>query len=210
MPFTAFASLLAPPLCAGCGAHAGAAEPLCGPCRRELRWLTGTVRAGGVELFAPLAYEGPARALVRSLKFRGATVAADAMAAQIASGAPPELLARGPLVPVPLHPRRLRRRGFNQAERLGEALAQRIGVELVDCLERTGPAVTQVGRDRAERLAGVHGTVAARVGAAVPPRAIVVDDVVTTGATLAACASALRAVGVEEVVAVAYARTPGR
>jgi ComF family protein len=210
MPIRALATLLAPPVCAGCGGHAGAAEPLCGACRRELRWLTGTARIGGVELFAPLAYEGPARAMVRALKFRGATLAADAMAAQIAAGAPPGALDRGVLVPVPLHPRRRRQRGFNQAERLAAALARRTGRPVADCLLRSGAAQTQVGRDRATRLAGVHGTVALRAGVAAPARAIVVDDVVTTGATLAACAAALRAGGAREVRAVAYARTPGR
>src|SRR2546423_4483962 len=193
MPIRALATLLAPPVCAGCGGHAGAAEPLCGACRRELRWLTGTARVGGVELFAPLAYEGPARAMVRALKFQGATLAADVMAAQIAAGAPPGALDRGVLVPVPLHSRRLRRRGFNQAERLAAALARRVGLPVADCLRRDGAAETQVGRDRGERLAGVRGTVALRADVSSPARAIVVDDVVTTGATLAACAAALRA-----------------
>jgi ComF family protein len=210
MPIRALASLVAPPLCAGCGGHAGAAEPLCSPCRRELRWLAGVVTVGGVSLFAPLAYEGPARAMVRALKFRGATLAADAMAAQVVVGAPPGVLERGALVPVPLHPRRMRRRGFNQAERLAAAIARRSGLRVVDCLSRAGPARTQVGRDRGERLAGVAGTIAVRAGARVPRRAIVVDDVVTTGATVAACAAALRAAGAGEVAAVAYARTPGR
>jgi ComF family protein len=210
MPLRSLATLLAPPVCAGCGAHAGHAEPLCGECRRELRWLSSVAEMDAVAVFAPLAYEGPARAMVRALKFRGATLAAGAMAAQIAVAAPPGVLDRGVLVPAPLHPRRLRRRGFNQAERLATALATRTGLRVDDCLRRFGPARTQVGRDRGERLTGVHGTVAAEPGTRLPRRAIVVDDVVTTGATVAACAAALREAGVREVVAVAYARTPGR
>jgi ComF family protein len=210
MPLRSLATLLAPPVCAGCGAHAGGAEPLCGDCRRELRWLTGACELGGVTVFAPLAYEGPARAMVRALKFRGATLAAGTMAAQIAVAAPPRVLARGVLVPAPLHSRRLRRRGFNQAERLAVALGRRTGLRVHDCLRRSGPARTQVGRDRGQRLSGVHGTVTVAPGTRLPRRAIVVDDVVTTGATLAACAAALSEGGAGEVVAVAYARTPGR
>jgi ComF family protein len=210
VPLPFLTSLLAPPVCAGCGGHAGAAEPLCAACRRELRWLDRAVESGGLTVFAPLAYEGPARAMVRALKFRGATMAADAMAAQIAAAAPPGVLARGVLVPVPLHPRRLRRRGFNQAELLARALGERTGLRVDDCLARHGSPRTQVGRDRAQRLAGVDGTIAVRGGSAPPRRAVVVDDVVTTGATLAACACALRAAGAVGVAAVAYARTPGR
>ena len=210
MPLRAIASLLAPPVCAGCGGHAGSAEPLCGACRMELRWLAGVAEVAGLRVFAPLAYEGPARALVRALKFRGATLAAEAMAAAIAAGAPSGMLDGGRLVPVPLHPRRLRRRGFNQAERLAAALSRRTGLEMAACLRRTGPARTQVGRHRDERLAGTRGTVAVRPGAAVPERAILVDDVVTTGATVAACAAALRTAGALAVSAIAYARTPAR
>lgn len=210
MTLRALATLLAPPLCAACGAAAGAAEPLCGPCRAELRWLEHGAELAGVEVWAPVAYEGPARDLVRALKFRGATLAAQAMAAQIAAGAPRGVLDGGRLVPVPLHPRRLRRRGFNQAERLAAAIAARTGLPLCDCLERGGPAATQVGRDRSTRLGGVAGTVSVRAGAPLPGKAVLVDDVATTGATLAACAEALRTGGVREVAAVAYARTPGR
>jgi ComF family protein len=210
MPLRLLASVLAPPVCAGCGGHAGGAEPLCGPCRRELRWLTGVTAVGGLAVFAPLAYEGPARAMVRALKFRGATLAAGTMAAQIAAAAPPGVLDRGALVPVPLHPRRLRQRGFNQAERLAAALAERTGLRVCDCLRRHGAARTQVGRDRSERLGAVAGTVSVAPGAEPPRRAILVDDVVTTGATLSACRAVLLAAGALEVGAVAYARTPGR
>jgi ComF family protein len=211
---------LAPPICAGCGAHAGSAEPLCGRCRRQLRWLgPEPAIAAGVPVWAPLAYEGPSRGVVRALKFRGARRAAPAMAAQIAANAPPGWLAGGRLVPVPLHPARARSRGYNQAERLAAALAVRTGLELSDCLERTGPRGTQVGRDRGERLAGIAGSVRVAGGGnrgpgpaprSPPGRAVLVDDVVTTGATLAACARALLDRGTAEVIAVAYARTPGR
>lgn len=223
MPLRSLASLLAPPVCAGCGGHAGPAEPLCAACRLELRWLDHAVEVGGLTVFAPLAYEGPARAMVRALKFRGATIAAQAMAAQIAAAAPagaapltgpggpaPGVLARGVLVPVPLHPRRLRRRGFNQAALLADELGRRTGLRVADCLRRTGSARAQVGRDRSERLDAVRGSIEVDPAAPLPRRAIVVDDVVTTGATLGACAESLRAAGVAEVVAVAYARTLGR
>jgi len=208
--FARLASLVAPPFCWGCGVDALPDQPLCAGCRRELRWLgPEAVALGGVVVWAPVAYDGPAKSLVRGLKYRGAPGLSEPMAAQIAAGAPPELIAAGvALVPVPLHPRRRRRRGFNQAERIAAALARRTGLEVADCLVRAGSARHQVGRGRAERLERPGGAV--RVADGVPANALLVDDVVTTGSTLAACAEALRAAGAAKVAAVAYARTPGR
>jgi competence protein ComFC len=161
----------------------------------------------GVRMWAPVAYAGPARDLVRALKFRSATAVADAMAAQIAANAPASML-EGTLVPVPLHPRRLRRRGYNQAALIADALAQRSGLELAGCLGRAGSATTQVGRDRRQRRLGPAGSIELR--AAAPGRVVLVDDVATTGATLAACAAVLRAAGSIEVAALVFARTIGR
>jgi predicted amidophosphoribosyltransferase len=145
---------------------------------------------------------------VKGLKFGRMAPLAEAMAAQIAANAPPHALARGALVPVPLHPARLRRRGFNQAERLAAALAARTCLPVSDGLARSGSRGTQVGRDRRDRLRGIAGAV--HVHGTTPPEAILVDDVITTGATIAACAEALRAAGARRVTAIAYARTPGR
>ena len=210
------ASLLAPPLCAGCGARAGRAEPLCGACRSALVWLgPDPVLTAAMRVWAPVAYAGPARALVRALKYGGAWRAADLMAAQIVANWPPscltdpyERLGRTVLVPVPLHPRRERRRGYDQATLIADAVGERTGLEVRPCLARGGSAQAQVGRGRAERLSGPPGAIEAR--GAVPERALLVDDVVTTGGTLVACAAALRAGGAREVAAIAYARTPGR
>lgn len=205
-------ALVAPPFCWSCGGDARLGEALCGSCRCELRWLGAEqVRLAGVELWAPLAYEGPARPLVRALKYRGAAGLAAPMAAQIAANAPRGLLEPpAELVPVPLHPARRRHRGFNQAERLAAALSRRTRLPVNDCLRRRGRVARQVGRDRAQRMAGAPGTISLATRRRVPRTAVLVDDVVTTGATLAACAAALREAGAACVMAIAYARTPGR
>jgi ComF family protein len=213
MPLTRLLSLVAPPLCVACGAAARPHQPLCHDCLGALRWLSFEQPAGaGVPVWAVVSYEGPARALVRALKFRGAIRLVDTMAAQMAANAPPGLLEGRSLVPVPLHAARRRRRGFNQAEKLAHALARRTGLQVDDCLERTagGARATQVGMTRDGRLSALDGSVRLRPGTAVPLRALLVDDVVTTGATLAACAAALASAGVREMGAVVYARTPGR
>lgn len=186
---------------------------MCLACRAELRWLDDRpVELAGIDVWAPVAYDGPARALVGGLKFRGAAGLADPMAAQIAAVGPPRLL-RPPrlLVPVPLHPGRSRVRGYNQAERLAASLARRTGMRVADCLRRRGSTGgRQVGRGRAERLAALEGAIQSRPGVLVPERVVLVDDVVTTGGTVAACAEALHAGGAIDIAAVAYALTPGR
>jgi ComF family protein len=232
MPGLGVLLALAPPLCWGCGGLARGGEPLCVRCRGSLQRLAAEpVVLSGVTVWAPVAYAGPARDLVRALKFRGARGVADAMAAQIAANAPPGLLdaavapcdpanslTRPTLVPVPLHPRRLRSRGYNQAAEIARALALRTGLAVAGCLARSGAAAPQVGRDRAERRAGPAGAMVVRQARANQPgsvplgaaRVLLVDDVVTTGATLAACRAALLATGASDVIAVVFARTLGR
>jgi ComF family protein len=206
--FAALLALVAPPLCIVCGADAGRAAPLCRACRAELaRSGRGRVVPGGT--WAAFPYEGPAGAMVRALKFGGRVPIAAVMAAQLASHAPPDLLA-GTLVPVPVHDAHRRRRGLAHAHALADALSRRTGLPMADCLARSGDSRPQVGRGRRERMAGVAGAVSIRPGFEPPPAALLVDDVVTTGATMAACTNALRVAGAKKVTAIAYARTAAR
>jgi competence protein ComFC len=111
------------------------------------------------------------------------------------------------LVPVPLHPTRLRERGFNQAEALAEALSKRTRVPVLQCIERRLYTNTQTRFDRMERMRNLRNVFAMRKNSDVHGKHLVLlDDVLTTGSTLHECALVLRAAGAESVRAVTVAR----
>jgi ComF family protein len=221
-------AVVAPPACAACRAPLARAElRLCSDCTRALPWMpvracrrcglpshrrgcpAGT--AAFTRAWAPLAYDGVARDLVAALKFGAALPVATLMAAHMAANLPVDLRSGGAesqmataLVPVPPQSRRARRRGFDPAAALAAALARRLGMPESACLRRRDRQGRQVGATRAQRRR--PGRLAIELRTAPPARALLVDDVHTTGATLAACASALRAGGCVRVVALTLAR----
>ncbi|PYP96272.1 MAG: ComF family protein [Gemmatimonadetes bacterium] len=185
-----------PPWCQRCGQP----EPHFGPCRLCAQWPAAlrSVRS------ASWLEEG-ARHAVHALKYGGLPRIADDLAAAMTGTRPPS---DGPsaLVPIPLAPKRLRERGYNQSDMLARALARqwRIPV-LADLLVRMRETPTQTTLTPETRLANVAGAFTAGT-AARWATLVLVDDVFTTGATLAEAARALEAAGARRLYGVTFAR----
>jgi len=155
-------------------------------------------------------YEGGLRLLIHELKFRGRQRVAERLAERILQvpGCSSVLSRDAVLVPVPLHPRRRRERGFNQSELLAHAIGRRAGLRVAaETLVRRTDTAPQTGLSRAGRRSNVAGAFAVRHRGSVSGRVtVLVDDVVTTGATARACAKALKAAGAAEVRLLTAAR----
>lgn len=200
-------------LCAACSARlrVGARETTMPPVSPLLSGGPEAARpVSGTVLYA-LCFSGPARDLIHCLKYQGrasvAVALADACAPLLRSGLLGDF---DVVVPVPLHAARRRERGFNQSELLARRLAELADVPCARALTRVRATAPQTSLTRRGRLANVDGAFAAAQNAAVEGReTLLVDDVVTTGATLAAAASALLSAGASSVNCFALAGSGG-
>lgn len=197
-----------PFLCQRCGLPFEAAAPLhgvdeCGLCRLRV-WDFDRVRAFG-------AYEGPLRRLIHLLKYDKMSPLARPLAERMAARLP-EVGTADILVPVPLYRWRRWRRGFNQAEVLAKELARLSGTPWSrKILRRTRPTRPQVGLSHRERRLNLAGAFAvSSPGVLNGRRVLLVDDVMTTGATLDACARALKSAGAAWVAGLTAARAKRR
>jgi predicted amidophosphoribosyltransferase len=190
---------LLPLRCPGCGVLA---EPVCDRCAALLCAAPGSAPPDGIDLWlAPFAYEGVARELVARVKYRGAHAVTGWLAEKMVASLGPPL--PGLVTWAPTTPARRRARGFDHAELLAREVARRTHRGARRLLERR-PGPPQTGRAASERRIGPEFVARGAVAASV----LLVDDVATTGATLAAAARSLRARGTTRVVALTAARTP--
>lgn len=223
---------LLPGHCLLCAMASQRSRDLCAPCEAELPWIVHGCRRCALPLpaaellcgrcqaqeppfsrvVAPLAFAPPLDQLLRNWKQQPQPAVSRLFADLLASHLRGERLAAAPpptlLLPVPSHPRRLRQRGFNQAQELAVGLGRRLGIA-VDCrlLTHRGAGVDQRQLDFKARQRNLRDAFAVK-GLLAGRRVAVVDDVVTTGATAQAMSRVLQRAGAIEVEVWAMARTP--
>jgi predicted amidophosphoribosyltransferase len=192
---TALSPLL-PPWCARCGLPWPAPRTSCPGCP--------PAEIDGAR--AAFLYEGPARRAIHKLKFSGWRGVGDALGRAMAATGPP---AADGVTWVPLARRRLAERGYDQAKVLAVAVARELGLPTARPIRRVVATGPQARRSAAERRTAMRGAFRPN-GHPCPARVLLVDDVLTTGATAAACAAALREAGARSVfLLVAGRAAPG-
>jgi ComF family protein len=188
--------------CARCALPLASAAAECGRCQRQPPpWDAA---------WAPFRYGWPLDRLESRFKF-AAELAAGRVLSALWLREPRPASLPSLLLPVPLHPVRLRLRGYNQALELAKPLARAHALPLRhDLLLRQRATGAQTELDARERRRNVRGAFAVKADAVLPAHVALLDDVMTTGATLAECTRVLRRAGVARIDVWALARAPAR
>lgn len=194
--------LLAPTRCAACDERVRPRALFCAACAVSAEPAGVFVNAA----LAPFAYGGAPATAVARLKYERRSDLAPRLAQELARVAGPLVGHVDVVVPVPLHPRRLAERGFNQSALLAGPVARSLhALHGARHLARVRDTPRQATLDRVARASNVAGAFAVR-GAVRGRRVLLVDDVLTTGATMRACAAVLAASGARSVTWLVFAR----
>lgn len=188
--------------CVVCGIERGVADYLCPGCAAAMTPLRASAQAE--QPVAAYIYDGPAALLVRRYKYGGSRYLSAFMAhamlrAWMEAGGAFDCVCH-----VPLHEKKRRRRGFDQAALLADQLAAFTGKPHIAAVRRVKNTPSQTKRSADERKANVRG--AFEVTRRVTGRALLIDDVFTTGATAFECAAVLKAAGADSVSVLTFAR----
>ena len=188
--------------CARCALPQESPARLCGRCiKREPPWDA---------VWVPFRYEWPLAQLESRFKFGGDLAAGRTLSMLWLATPRPEALPQA-IVPVPLHRSRLRGRGYNQALELAKPLAKHFDIRLLhEALRRNRATGAQTELTAVQRRRNVRGAFETNFDGAVPEHVAVLDDVFTTGATLAECVRVLKRAGVQRVDVWALARAPAQ
>ena len=206
---TSLLDLIFPPVCVGCGRVDAL---LCAHCRETFippQLPTNTLPPSISEALALGDYTGPLQKAVHALKYDRLTALAAPLGAMLADRIQQTGWPQSLILPIPLHQTRLARRGFNQTALLSQEAAQILGwAWRDDVLLRIRETPTQVGLNYQGRQENVRKAFAINDPAVLADRAVIlVDDVLTTGATLGECATTLAAAGVQTIRAVVVGKT---
>lgn len=194
-------------VCESCEVGLWEEEQICPVCGRTSRWGKRHKYCHKPYVLDGLtclwAYEGVARKIIAKAKYRFYYN----MLRELLVSPRPGYSARDfVVVPVPLHPKREKWRGFNQAEVIGRWLAETENLELKNLLVRVKDTGQQVGKGREARLANIRGAFKLRATRHVPRAVLLVDDVWTSGATMAECCRVLKKAGIKYVWGFVLAR----
>jgi ComF family protein len=205
--FDTILGLLFPERCAGC---LRLGELLCPTCRATVRAYPDdhykVTALSGVQI--GFVFDGPLREAIHQLKYQRRKRVARPLGALLTDRLLLRAFPAEALIPVPLHVSRQAERGFNQAEELAHGIIQRMPMPIITSgLTRIRATEQQAQLDARMRKQNTDGAFVWQGAEPPPKRALLVDDVLTTGATLSACATALRAAGAQEVYAIALARS---
>lgn len=211
----ALLDLLYPPKCPFCGALLRKGDLLCPDCRRDLPWLTGAAGEKRVELTAgcvsALRYEGKVRKAIHGFKFGGKSARSVPFGILVAQAVRDHGVAADLVTWPSLSKRRLRERGYDQAKLLAETVGKELDLPVVRTLDKAHRPAQSGLEDESSRRANLLGAYSAVEPERFAGKTILlVDDIVTTGATLSECAKTLRLAGAEKVVCATLAKAEGK
>ncbi len=198
------------PSCVFCGVEKGVEDYLCKACAEKLEGLkAGVISTAGIGAYSLCSYDGVVKKLVTGYKYNGKKWLSRFMGSSMLKAMIKDTNIKTSdfsfVCNVPLHPKRRRKRGFDQSEELAKIISEISGIPYIPALRRIRNTKTQTKLTEKQREENIKG--AFEKAADVSGRALLIDDVLTTGATARECAAVLREAGAKDVYVLTFAKS---